>query len=116
MASNGQDVCDNCSPSFLSEIDSKIRDIVLKLQGNPSVHVETLLCSEFAIDELLEARNVIFESAKTKHRDETLQDGVETSDSTTQKLSIISSFTPKSRRSPTTAADDINELLHVWPP
>ena len=110
MASNGQDVRDNRSPSFLSEIDSKIQDIVLKLHSNPSVPVETRLSSEFAIDELLQARNVIFEFAKRKHRDETLQDGAETSDPTTQKLSTISSFTPKSRRSPTTAADDIKEL------
>ena len=111
IASNRQDVCDIGSSTFLSEIDPRIQKIVLKLKSSPSVPVETLLGSDFAIEQLLEVRKVIFKSAKEKYCNGIRQDGAETtSDCATQKLVSTCNFTLTSRRSPTTAADDIKEL------
>ena len=82
MAANRQDMYDIGSPTFLSQIDSKIQEIVLRLQRSPSVPVSSFLKSGFALDELLQARKLMFESAKKKHRDG-IQDGAETTKDST---------------------------------
>ena len=57
------DEAENVSTAFLSKLDDKIETILLKLKSSPSIPVHTLLSNDFDIDELLQARNIVFECA-----------------------------------------------------
>ena len=105
------DEAENVSVIFLPKIHHKIETILLKLKSSPSIPVHTLLGDDFDIDELLQVRNVIFESAKEKYCNE-INDDAETTDATRNIPNTLSTcdFKLKCRRSTQTAADDIKEL------
>ncbi len=73
------DEAENVSVIFLPKIHHKMETIILKLKSSPSIPVHTLLSDDFDIDELLQVRNVIFESAKEKYCNE-INDDAETTD------------------------------------
>ena len=109
------DEAENVSTAFLSKLDDKIETILLKLKSSPSIPVHTLLSNDFDIDELLQARNIVFECARAKYRN--TKDGTEpTSDPITNpNTPPTCGFKLKSRRSTQTAADDIKELcLYIF--
>ena len=113
MAANRQDVRNIGSQIFPSTLDPRVQKMVIELENSPSTPVVKPMSGEFAMEELLDARKVIFDSAKKKYCEGIQQDGAETTgDSATQKLSTISDcdLSLKARRSPATAADDIKEL------
>ena len=105
------DEAENVSVIFLPKIHHKIETILLKLKSSPSIPVHTLLGDNFDIDELLQVRNVIFESAKEKYCNEINDDAV-TTDATRNIPNTLSTcdFKLKCRRSTQTAVDDIKEL------
>ena len=98
------DEAENVSTAFLSKLDDKIETILLKLKSSPSIPVHTLLSNDFDIDELLQARNIVFECARAKCRN--TKDGAEpTSDAITNpNTPPTCGFKLKSRRSTQTAA------------
>ena len=101
--------------TFLSKLDDKIETILLKLKSSPSIHVQTLLSSDFDIDELLQARNIVFECARAKCSN--TKDGAETTSDaiTNPNTPPTCGFKLKYRRSTQTAADDIKELcLYIF--
>ena len=102
------DEAENVFVIFLPEIHHKIETILLKLKSSPSIPVHTLLGDDFDIDELLQARNVIFECAKETYCNQ-INDGAETTDETRNITNTRSTCNVKlksrrsHRRHPTTS-------------
>ena len=109
------DEAENVSATFLPKLDNKIETILLKLKSSPSIPVHTFLSNDFDIDELLQARNIVFECAMAKCRN--TKDGAETTNDaiTNPNTPPTCGFKLKSRRSTQTASNDIKELcLYIF--